>query len=42
MATRAVELLLERIRGRTTALHEMFFPSLQVRGSTRPVADRAV
>ena len=38
MGARAVELLLERIRGRTDALHEMFTPSLQVRGSTRPVA----
>jgi len=38
MGARAVELLLERVQGRTEAVHEMFTPTLRVRGSSRPPA----
>jgi LacI family transcriptional regulator len=35
MGGRAVEMLLERIKGRTEALHEIYQPALQTRGSSR-------
>lgn len=35
MGSRAVELLLERVHGRTEAVNEMFTPSLQIRKSSR-------
>jgi LacI family transcriptional regulator len=38
MGARAIQLLLERIGGRSEAVHDTFTPSLQVRGSTRPLA----
>jgi LacI family transcriptional regulator len=38
MGGRAVEMLLERLTGRTEALHEIHQPTLQVRGSSRPPA----
>jgi LacI family transcriptional regulator len=38
MGGRAVEMLLERLSGRTDALHEIYQPTLQVRGSSRPPA----
>lgn len=38
MGARAVEMLLERLHGRTEAVHETFAPVLKVRGSSRPVA----
>jgi len=36
MGARAVELLLERLAGRTGAVHDVFTPELRVRTSTRP------
>jgi LacI family transcriptional regulator len=36
MGARAVELLLDRLAGRTEAVHEIFEPELRVRTSTRP------
>jgi LacI family transcriptional regulator len=36
MGARAVELLLERLGGRTEAVHEVFIPDLRVRTTTRP------
>jgi LacI family transcriptional regulator len=36
MGARAAELLLERLGGRTEAIHEVFAPELRVRTSTRP------
>jgi LacI family transcriptional regulator len=36
MGARAVRMLLERLAGRTDALHETFVPILRPRGSTRP------
>jgi LacI family transcriptional regulator len=38
MGGRAVEMLLERLKGRTEALHEIYQPELQVRGTSRPPA----
>lgn len=38
MGQRAIEMLLERLQGRTEALHETFEPVLRVRGSSRPPA----
>lgn len=38
MGARAIQLLLERVAGRTEPVHEMFVPDLRVRTSTRPVA----
>jgi len=38
MGARAVEMLLERIAGRTAAVHEIFEVELKPRGSTRPPA----
>lgn len=38
MGSRAVELLLERIQGRTDAVDEIFTPSLQVRKSSRRIS----
>ncbi|MDY0908819.1 LacI family DNA-binding transcriptional regulator [Microbacterium sp. CFBP9034] len=38
MGERAIQLLLERIDGRTAPVHEVFVPDLRVRTSTRPVA----
>jgi LacI family transcriptional regulator len=38
MGARAVELLLERVAGRTEPVHEMFAPDLRVRTSTRPAS----
>ena len=36
MGARAIEMLLERLQGRTEALHETYEPTLRVRGSSRP------
>jgi len=36
MGARAIEMLLERLQGRTEALHETFDPTLRIRGTTRP------
>jgi LacI family transcriptional regulator len=36
MGARAVRMLLERLAGRTEALHETFTPVLRIRNSTRP------
>jgi LacI family transcriptional regulator len=36
MGARAVRMLLERLAGRTEALHETFTPALRIRNSTRP------
>lgn len=36
MGARAIELLLERVAGRTEPVHEVFTPELRVRTSTRP------
>ncbi|QKJ20519.1 LacI family DNA-binding transcriptional regulator [Microbacterium hominis] len=36
MGARAMDMLLERLKGRTEAAHEIFEPSLVVRGSTKP------
>ena len=36
MGARAIEMLLERVQGRTEAVHETYQPTLQVRGTTRP------
>jgi LacI family transcriptional regulator len=38
MGARAIEMLLERLNGRTDAVHETFMPVLHVRGSSRPPA----
>lgn len=38
MGARAVELLLERMAGRTEAIHEVFEPELRIRTSTRPLS----
>lgn len=38
MGARAISMLLERVQGRTEALHEMYEPALRVRGSSRPPA----
>lgn len=38
MGARAVTMLLERVQGRTEALHEIFEPSLRARGTSRPPA----
>jgi LacI family transcriptional regulator len=40
MGARAVEMLLERISGRSESLHEIVTPALVVRESTRPPASR--
>jgi len=37
MGERAARMLLERLAGRREALHEVFEPTLEVRGSTRPI-----
>ena len=36
MGARAIEMLLERVQGRTEAVHETYQPDLMVRGTTRP------
>jgi LacI family transcriptional regulator len=42
MGGRAVEMLLERLKGRTEALHEIYAPRLRIRGSSRPPASQAI